>query len=246
MIMALAPRPPSHRFLLACSLCVYYRLALGQRALPQQPSIPRRRASQNQQWVISLRISRRTSPHAIASQHATTTGLVLSGYGLSAFIFSAIAHTFFPGDTSALLRLLAFGTSIPILLALFVVRPVPLPPTCISPEMNGIEGYEPIPTGDMIPLTPGSDIDMVRIPTRESCANLPEDQLEDGGRHSPELPSTVEMGWEKEQSHSQVDALPDIHGIQLLTSPDFYLIIAIIALCKFDPAMFLIIISDDT
>lgn len=116
----------------------------------------------------------------------------------------------------------------------------------MSPEMNGIEGYEPIPTGDMIPLTTGSEIDMVSIPAGEVCAHLPEDQLEDGGRHSPEPSSTVEMGLEKEQSHSQVDALPDIHGIQLLTSPDFYLIIAIIALCKFDPAIFLIIISDDT
>ncbi|KAH7106945.1 MFS general substrate transporter [Auriculariales sp. MPI-PUGE-AT-0066] len=55
----------------------------------------------------------------------TTTALVLSGFGLSAFLFSAIAHTAFPGDTSSFLLLLALGTSLPMLVGIFFVRPVP-------------------------------------------------------------------------------------------------------------------------
>jgi hypothetical protein len=59
------------------------------------------------------------------NQRATASGFVLSGFGLSAFLFSGAARTFFPGDTSALLTLLALGTSIPILFGFFVVRPIP-------------------------------------------------------------------------------------------------------------------------
>ncbi|KAL4067163.1 major facilitator superfamily domain-containing protein [Scleroderma yunnanense] len=161
------------------------------------------------------------------SARATTTGLVLSGYGLSAFVFSVIAHTFFPGDTSALLRLLAFGTSIPMLVAYFVVRPVPLPSTCTSPMINGNEGYEPLPTGDIIPLTPGSEM---MIPAGESGVHIPEDQLEHGVHHSSEPSHAIEMDWVKDQSRSRTDGLPDIHGIQLFRSPDFYLIVVIISL----------------
>ena len=62
-------------------------------------------------------------------QRATTTGLVLSGFGLSAFYFSALAHLLFPGDTSSFLLLLAVGTSFPMILGFFLVRPIPLPGT---------------------------------------------------------------------------------------------------------------------
>ncbi|TDL18446.1 MFS general substrate transporter [Rickenella mellea] len=58
---------------------------------------------------------------------ASATALVISGFGLSAFFFSTIAHLFFPGDTSALLLLLALGTSFPMIMGFFLVRPIPLP-----------------------------------------------------------------------------------------------------------------------
>jgi hypothetical protein len=69
---------------------------------------------------------------------------VLSGFGLSAFWFSLLAHTLFPGDTSAFLLILALGTAIPMLIGLFVVKPVPLHPTSSAT----IDGYGPIPSGD--------------------------------------------------------------------------------------------------
>ncbi|KAG8809163.1 hypothetical protein FRC17_003571 [Serendipita sp. 399] len=56
---------------------------------------------------------------------ATTTSIVASGYGLSAFFFSTLAHVFFPGNTSGLLLVLAIGTSVPMLIGLVLVKVVP-------------------------------------------------------------------------------------------------------------------------
>lgn len=60
-------------------------------------------------------------------QRATTVGLVISGFGLSAFLFSTTAHVIFPGNTSEFLLVLAIGTSLPMILGFFFVRPIPLP-----------------------------------------------------------------------------------------------------------------------
>ncbi|KLO13820.1 MFS general substrate transporter [Schizopora paradoxa] len=59
---------------------------------------------------------------------ASTTGIVISGFGLSAFFFSTIAHVLYPGDTSSFLLLLALGTSIPMVIGFFFVRPMPIAP----------------------------------------------------------------------------------------------------------------------
>src|ERR1700733_6611460 len=55
-------------------------------------------------------------------QRSTAVGLVVSGFGLSAFFFSTIAHTAFSDDTSAFLAVLVLGTTIPNVLAYFLVR----------------------------------------------------------------------------------------------------------------------------
>lgn len=60
-------------------------------------------------------------------QRATANGIVISGFGLSAFLFSTIAHTLFPGNTSEFLLMLAVGTSLPMILGFFFVRPIPPP-----------------------------------------------------------------------------------------------------------------------
>ena len=55
------------------------------------------------------------------------TGIVISGFGLSAFVFSTIAHTIFQGDTSDFLLTLAVGTATPMILGWFFIRPCPYP-----------------------------------------------------------------------------------------------------------------------
>ncbi|KAG1740293.1 major facilitator superfamily domain-containing protein [Suillus lakei] len=86
------------------------------------------------------------------TSRGTTTGLVLSGFGLSAFFFAAIASVAFPGDTSALLLVLGLGTAMPMLLGLVIVRQIPLPPASttlgIEGGLHGREEYQPIPSGD--------------------------------------------------------------------------------------------------
>jgi hypothetical protein len=53
------------------------------------------------------------------------TGVVISGFGLSAFFFSAIAYYAFPGNTAGFLALLAVGASGPMILGWMFVRIVP-------------------------------------------------------------------------------------------------------------------------
>ena len=84
------------------------------------------------------------------------TGLVISGFGLSAFLFSSIAHIIFPGNTSDFLLLLAIGTSLPMVLGFFFVRPIPLPHY----------GYSHVPGGDIIDHDESDDaIFSVETPT---------------------------------------------------------------------------------
>ncbi|KAG5339450.1 hypothetical protein C0989_004186 [Termitomyces sp. Mn162] len=60
---------------------------------------------------------------------ATATGIVISGFGLSAFLFSTVSRIYFPDNTSSFLGLLALGTSLPMIAGFFFVRPISLPTT---------------------------------------------------------------------------------------------------------------------
>ncbi|PFH47164.1 hypothetical protein AMATHDRAFT_152811 [Amanita thiersii Skay4041] len=63
------------------------------------------------------------------SLRASTVGVVLSGFGLSAFLFSTISRIAFPGDTSSFLFILSIGTALPMIMGFFLVRPIPIPST---------------------------------------------------------------------------------------------------------------------
>ncbi|KAI0788666.1 major facilitator superfamily domain-containing protein [Abortiporus biennis] len=80
---------------------------------------------------------------------ASTTGLVLSGFGLSAFLFSTIAHVFFPGDTSSFLLILAIGTSLPMVLGFFFIKPVPLPGSDGLEHEHEHGGYEHVANNEV-------------------------------------------------------------------------------------------------
>jgi hypothetical protein len=68
---------------------------------------------------------------------ASATGTVLAGFGLSAFFFSLIGHYLFEGDAGGLLMVLTFGTSLPMFLGSFLVKPIP--------QVEGTDGYDPLP-----------------------------------------------------------------------------------------------------
>lgn len=155
------------------------------------------------------------------SARATTTGLVLSGFGLSAFFFSTIAHILFPGDTSAFLLLLSLATSIPMLIALFVMRPVPLPQTHagLKDDRNG--EYELISTTEVVPFIADPNVDAVGV-AGDSYVSLSDIQPEDG------LSSALET--DRIHSHLRPDNLPDVYGKLLWRTPDFYLLCMILLL----------------
>lgn len=78
---------------------------------------------------------------------ATATGVTLAGFGLSAFLFSTISHSLFPGDVSSFLLLLALGTSLPMILGSLVVKPVrttSLFDEPSAPRISGLGEYQPI------------------------------------------------------------------------------------------------------
>jgi hypothetical protein len=71
----------------------------------------------------------------------------MSGFGLSAFFFSSISHTLFPGNTSDFLLVLALGTAIPMIFGFFFVRIIPLPSHgATSAEVGSPNHYQPLAT----------------------------------------------------------------------------------------------------
>lgn len=71
----------------------------------------------------------------------------MSGFGLSAFFFSSLSHTLFPGNTSDFLLVLALGTAIPMIFGFFFVRIIPLPSNgATAVEVGSSSNYQPLAT----------------------------------------------------------------------------------------------------
>lgn len=157
-------------------------------------------------------------------------GLVLAGLGLSAFCFSTIARVFFPGDASSLLHLLSLATSLPILFAWFIVRPIPLPEAYLNPKADQCQGREPVQSGERVPCITEQDVGTTNIGEPDCRTPLLGNRHETRDHCVPDSSSALEIGQVRDQITET--ERPDIHGIQLFTSPDFYLIISIMTLCE--------------
>ena len=94
------------------------------------------------------------------------TGTVISGFGLSAFLFSTIAHTIFPGNTSDFLLTLAVGTAIPMILGWFFIRPCPYPEHVTGTAAESGDREE----SDNTSLTPDEATQLI---TKNNRAQLP-------------------------------------------------------------------------
>jgi len=174
-------------------------------------------------------------------QRGTSTGLVLSGFGLSAFFFSAIASIAFPGDISALLLVLALGTTIPMLLGLVIVREVPLPPASarlgVEGGLRGRDGYQPIPSGEAaLFIGENSSQSLLIDPT-------PEHEQEVSNYHVPEASTAVELVQDRSISRASranrsascgksMHDGPNIYGKQLWFTRDFHILFTIMSLCE--------------
>ena len=189
---------------------------------------------------------------------ASTTGLVISGFGLSAFFFSSLSHLFFAGDTSNFLLVLALGTSFPMILGFFFVRPIPLPRQ---------EGYEVVDDIDEIQVDEdddegeggrrGEEVEVMQRPRHSrSHTHLLDHDFVDGphlhyvrrgrveepirsGEEEDEedtlVPATRSGGHERSMSRATAlvyDALPNVHGKKLFKSMDFWLLFSILSICE--------------
>ena len=163
-----------------------------------------------------------------AWQRASTTGLVISGFGLSAFLFSTISHIFFADSASRLLLLLSLGSSFPMILGFFFVRPIPLP----EEELNR-EGYSEIrspvyeqrnsshtPLLIHGPNINGHVDDNARIGVGPN-QSLPS-QNYGTSRRSPDCGAAMTP-----------DMFPNIHGKRLWCSSDFWLLCSIFLIRTF-------------
>ncbi|KAF8959541.1 MFS general substrate transporter [Flammula alnicola] len=204
-------------------------------------------AGGNAGLVSSVNATAKTFPD---KARASTTGLVISGFGLSAFFFSSISHILFAGNTSAFLLILALGTSCPMIMGYFLVRPIPLPEQ---------EGYDIVEDGDEDPdaitsaLAPPNtshthllDHDFIephhphyihRVEPQEN------DEEESYGRPFQEVELSparhVENNAGPELSRVRslsrgaaivLDTTPNVHGRKLWFSGDFWLLFSILSI----------------
>ncbi|KAF9546306.1 MFS general substrate transporter [Agrocybe pediades] len=171
---------------------------------------------------------------------ATATGVVISGFGLSAFFFSTISHMFFAGNTSAFFLVLALGTSFPMIMGFFLVRPIPLP------EAEGYDEIDNLP--DEVAATSALDRDATHTPLldededaneeefRRRHENLNSDSdLENARVEGVELDSSSQRLALRNRSLSRgaamaLDVAPNLHGLKLVLSGDFLLLFTILSI----------------
>ncbi|KAJ7600744.1 major facilitator superfamily domain-containing protein [Mycena floridula] len=157
---------------------------------------------------------------------ATTTGLVLSGFGLSAFFFSTIAHTAFPGNTSSFLAVLALGTACPMILGLLLVRPIPLP----ASELMHSQEYE-----DLEAEAAAAGVDPSSLlHDDDSQTHLLNDNSSRDSTHTLELspPRSASRGRRSASKSSRLahEAAVNIFGRALWCTGDFWLLVTILSL----------------
>lgn len=141
-------------------------------------------------------------------QRAITVGLVMSGFGLSAFFFSSISHMLFPGNTSDFLLVLGLGTAIPMIFGFFFVRIIPLPSHRAPVVEVGSSGsYQPLATS--------ADSDEHRYyDSRSKLLQFQSDVADEGDSREPTLQHTP-------QTHDGVRHEPLGEEVELFSSSNF-------------------------
>jgi hypothetical protein len=172
----------------------------------------------------------------------------MSGFGLSAFFFSSISHTLFPGNTSDFLLVLALGTAIPMIFGFFFVRIIPLPShgeTAV--EVGSSDNYQPLATSadsdehrhyDSRSKLLQYQSDVVderesREPNHESSSNSVE-LFPSSGFHNRDTPGSNPHPIEEPQSKNIVEGRgANLYRWTLWKSIDFWIMCSMHALCEF-------------
>ncbi|KAJ7618509.1 major facilitator superfamily domain-containing protein [Roridomyces roridus] len=155
---------------------------------------------------------------------ATTTGIVLSGFGLSAFFFSTIAHILYPGDTSSFLFLLACGTALATLTGFFFVRAIPLAATEI--EHTGVTAVAAEAEATLFGHVNDSHTPLLNEPADTAQEEYVPDAR--GIELSPPR-SSRQRSLSRSRKAEAFDG-PNVYGRALWLNPDFWLLFAILSL----------------
>ncbi|EIN04341.1 MFS general substrate transporter [Punctularia strigosozonata HHB-11173 SS5] len=204
----------------------------------------------------ALNVTARNFPD---SHRAAATGIVISGFGLSAFFFSTIAHTLFPGNTSDFLLVLALGTSIPMVLGLFFLRYIPLPATTTALEHGPASAEEQeslvihgppeveransrtrllspaaveteVADEEEVPHVHHQQVSShFQFPHTRNSVEMSVSPTRDGHRRSASARTRRSRSKSKEIPVKDVDG-PNIHGKALAFAPDFWLLFCFMSL----------------
>ncbi|KAJ7149060.1 major facilitator superfamily domain-containing protein [Mycena crocata] len=164
---------------------------------------------------------------------ATTTGLVLSGFGLSAFFFSTLAHILFPGDTSSFLLLLAGGTALTTAIGFFFVRAIPLSAADGAAEHTVVT----VAAEAEATIFHHDDDSHTRLLDEEAPSSPSQEYVPDarGIELSPprSLSNSRAPSHSRSRSRAKHDLAiegPNIYGRALWINPDFWLLFAILSM----------------
>ena len=189
-------------------------------------------------------------------QRGSTTGLVISGYGLSPFLFTTVSHFFFPDNTSAFLLVLALGTSLPMIMGFFLVRPIPLPvqdnsdieegrdhdymeaiSSALDSHTHGSSSRTPLLDHDEFAMQGSRSATVIRTGIKSARIDGEQYALDDIPIRSPNgvpitSPSSSSSSQSRRPNTTREVAILNLHGRQLWTSIDFWLLFTILAIRK--------------
>ncbi|KAH9009957.1 MFS general substrate transporter, partial [Lactarius hengduanensis] len=142
---------------------------------------------------------------------AVVLGVVMSGFGLSAFFFSSISHALFPGNASDFLLVLGLGTALPMVLGFFFVRPIPLPLT--AGEVGSPVNYQSLSTDPGVFQDHGSN---------STHLVFQSDEDEEADSHE-----AVPLHAPRPHAHVRLGRGVDLHRWSLWKSIDFWIVCSI-------------------
>jgi len=156
---------------------------------------------------------------------ASATGSVLAGFGLSAFTFSTIGHAVYHGEAGGLLLLLSLGTSIPLFVASFIVKPIP------TVDRSGYEPLDPADTLSPEIIDPVYDVDDVGSPSLSRSVSL--DVVRSRSRESRQISSST-LDLPLKSGHTRNLSLPPsaiaFTPRELVSIPDFWILFLVLLL----------------
>ncbi|KAF7984876.1 hypothetical protein HWV62_10859 [Athelia sp. TMB] len=176
--------------------------------------------------VSSVNATAKSFPDAA---RATATGMVLSGFGLSAFVFGTLSHTLYKGDTGSFLLLLGLGTSAPMVLGFFCVRRVPLPSGTYEPLGAAEYGVIVSPEEEEEPesvVASGAETPLLGDPVRAENSLELSPPADLSGRA---LARSLSRPSFSDATRPAMDEV-NIHGRALLADADFWILVVVMSL----------------